>query len=212
MIKVVIADDHQLIIDGIKSLLVNESTIQIVGEAKNGEELLRNGLLMNPDLILMDLGMPVLDGIEASRRIKKDHPSIKILVLTTYADQKSIKEMLRIGVDGYLLKDAGKDQFIEAIHTIMNEKPYFDPRVTAVVMNSLQPQKKQSSTLTPLTTREKEIVRLIAEGKSTHEIAAAIHLSLLTVETHRKNIYTKLGVNKIASLVRYAISEGLLDQ
>lgn len=212
MIKVVIADDHQLIIDGIKSLLVNESTIQIVGEAKNGDELLRNGLLMNPDLILMDLGMPVMDGIEASRRIKKDHPSIKILVLTTYADQKSIKEMLRIGVDGYLLKDAGKDQFIEAIHTIMNEKPYFDPRVTAVVMNSLQPQKKQSSTLTPLTTREKEIVRLIAEGKSTHEIAASIHLSLLTVETHRKNIYTKLGVNKIASLVRYAISEGLLDQ
>ncbi|MDH4471506.1 MAG: response regulator transcription factor [Fluviicola sp.] len=212
MIKIVIADDHQLIIDGIKSLLANENTVQIVGEAKNGEELLRTGLLINPDLILMDLGMPIMDGIEASRKIKKDFPAIKILVLTTYADQKNIKEMLKIGVDGYLLKDAGKDQFIEAIHTIMNEKPYFDPRVTAVVMKSLQPQKNNANTLTPLTLREKEIVRLIAEGKSTHEIAATIHLSLLTVETHRKNIYTKLGMNKIASLVRYAIDEGLLDQ
>ena len=211
MIKIVIADDHQIIIDGLKSLLALEETIQIIGEANNGAVLLQSGLLANPDLILMDIGMPVMDGIEASRTIKKTHPAIKILVLTTYADQKSIKEMLKIGVDGYLLKDAGKDQFIEAIHAIMNGKTYFDSRVTAVVMNSLQPQKKVENSLTPLTPREKEIVKLIAEGKSTSEIAAMVHLSLLTVETHRKNIYTKLGMNKIASLVRYAIDEGLLE-
>jgi len=212
MIRIVIADDHQIIIDGLKSLLAQESTMQIVGEAKNGAALVQTGLMLYPDLILMDIGMPILDGIEASRLIKKEHPTIKILVLTTYADQKSIKEMLKIGVDGYLLKDAGKEQFIEAIHTLMDGNTYFDPRVTAVVMNSLQPQKKMENTLTPLTTREKEIVKLIAEGKSTAEIANLVHLSLLTVETHRKNIYTKLGMNKIASLVRYAIEEGLLDE
>ncbi|ASS50842.1 MAG: hypothetical protein A3D31_14930 [Candidatus Fluviicola riflensis] len=211
MIRLLIADDHQIIIDGIRALLENEAFITIVGEAVNGKELIDNGLLLNPDFILMDIGMPEMDGITAAQIIKKNHPEIKILVLTTYADQKSIREMLKIGVDGYVLKDSGKDIFIEAIQTIIAGNTYFDRRVTEVMMSSFQPQKKKLDTLTPLSPREKDIVRLIAEGKSTVEMAGILHLSLLTIETHRKNIYTKLGMNKVASLVRYAIEQGLLD-
>ena len=211
MIRLLIADDHQIIIDGIRALLENEALITIVGEAVNGKELIDNGLLLNPDFILMDIGMPEMDGITAAQIIKKNHPEIKILVLTTYADQKSIREMLKIGVDGYVLKDSGKDIFIEAIQTIIAGNTYFDRRVTEVMMSSFQPQKKKLDTLTPLSPREKDIVRLIAEGKSTVEMAGILHLSLLTIETHRKNIYTKLGMNKVASLVRYAIEQGLLD-
>ena len=119
---------------------------------------------------------------------------------------------MKVGVNGYLLKDSGKDQFLEAIHTVMNGEKYFDQRVTEVIMNSLQPPKKHSTILTPLSPREKEIVRLIAKGDNTMEMAEKLHLSQLTIETHRKNIYTKLGMNKIASLVHYAINEGLFEE
>ncbi|MES2556918.1 MAG: response regulator transcription factor [Bacteroidota bacterium] len=212
MIRLLIADDHQIIIDGLKALLENETFVTIVGEATNGKELIDTGLLLQPDFILMDIGMPEMDGIAAAQIIKKNHPTIKILVLTTYADQKTIREMLKIGVDGYVLKDSGKAIFIEAIQTIAAGNTYFDRRVTEVMMNSFQPRKKKPDTLTPLSPREKDIVRLIAEGKSTGEMAETLHLSLLTIETHRKNIYTKLGMNKVASLVRYALEEGLLDE
>jgi two-component system nitrate/nitrite response regulator NarL len=207
----VIADDHQIVIDGLKALLATENTIQVVGEVNNGSDLIQCVLQTSPDIILMDIGMPVMDGIEASRILKKEHPTIKILVLTMYAEQKHIKDMLKIGVDGYILKDSGKEEFLSATDALMNNETYFDKRVTAVIMNSFQPQKKQQNTYTPLTDREKEIVKLVAEGKSTAEIASLIHLSSLTVETHRKNIYTKLGMNKIAGLVKYALEEGLIE-
>jgi two-component system nitrate/nitrite response regulator NarL len=207
----VIADDHQIVIDGLKALLATENTIQVVGEVNNGSDLIQCVPQTSPDIILMDIGMPVMDGIEASRILKKEHPTIKILVLTMYAEQKHIKDMLKIGVDGYILKDSGKEEFLSATDALMNNETYFDKRVTAVIMNSFQPQKKQQNTYTPLTDREKEIVKLVAEGKSTAEIASLIHLSSLTVETHRKNIYTKLGMNKIAGLVKYALEEGLIE-
>lgn len=211
MIRIAIADDHQIIIDGLKALLEKEPTLEIVAECRNGLALIDTGLATHPDLVLMDIGMPVMDGIATTRAIKKTHPAVKILVLTTYADPKSIREMLKAGVDGYVLKDSGKEQFLEAISTIMNGGTHFDRRVTEIMLSSLQPKKKTTGTETPLSSREKDIVRLIAEGKSTSEIAEALHLSLLTIETHRKNIYTKLGINKIASLVRYALEEGLLE-
>lgn len=211
MIRIVITDDHQIVIDGLKALLATEITIQIVGEATNGADLIQNGIQTSPDLILMDIAMPVMDGIEASRILKKEYPAIKILVLTMYAEQKHIKDMLKIGVEGYILKDSGKEEFLTAIHALMEGETYFDKRVSTVIMNSFQPQKKPQNTYTPLTDREKEIVKLVAEGKSTAEIASIIHLSSLTVETHRKNIYTKLGMNKIAGLVKYAIDEGLIE-
>lgn len=211
MIRILIADDHQIIIDGLTALLHNEPEIDLVGYVKSGKQLLHEGLSLRPEIILMDIGMPEMDGIAASRAVKESHPEIKILVLTTYADPKSIREMLRAGVDGYLLKDSGKVLFMEAIRQVMQGKTYFDKRITDIMMSSLQPAKKKTSVLTPLSPREKEVIRFIAEGKSTQEMAELLHLSLLTIETHRKNIYTKLGMNKVASLVRYAIDNNLLE-
>jgi two-component system nitrate/nitrite response regulator NarL len=211
MTKIIIADDHQIVIDGIKSLLQSEVEIQIIGEAQNGKVLLESEHLTEADLVLMDLGMPELNGLEASKALRIAHPNIKILVLTTYADQRSIKDMVKIGVDGYVLKDSGKANFLEAISTIMAGEKHYDKRVTDVLMNSFNPKKSQSTTPTPLTEREKDVIRLIAEGLSTNEIANKLFLSAFTIETHRKNIFTKLGFNKVASLVRYAIEEGLVD-
>lgn len=210
MIKIAIADDHQIVIDGLVSLLSDQEDFKIVGTFNNGAQLIEKGISLQPDLILLDIGMPVMDGITASAAIKKTHPEIKLLILTTYTEKRNIRKMLNIGVDGYLLKDSGKEAFLFAIRSIMKGSPYFDPRVTAIMMH----QKKQQRTIresTPLTKREKEIVKLVAEGLNTNEISQRLFLSELTVETHRKNIYIKLGVNNIASLVRYAIEENLLD-
>ena len=212
MIKIVIADDHQLIIDGLTAMLNSHEDLHIIGQARNGKELIRSGLSPEPDLVLMDIGMPEMDGIEASRAIRESHPQIKILVLTTYADHRKIREMLKTGVEGYVLKDSGSELFLEAIRAIAAGKTYYDSRVTEVMMESLRPKKAAVFAPTPLTDREKDVIRLIAEGKSTAEMAEALFLSTLTIETHRKNIYTKLGMNKVASLVRYAIDEGLLDE
>lgn len=209
MTKIIIADDHQLIIEGIKSLMANESDIQIIADVSNGKLLLECDLLTEVDLVLMDIGMPVMDGLETTKSLKKSHPNLKVLVLTTYADQRSIKQMLKLGVDGYVLKDSGKASFLDAIETIMGGGTYYDKRVTDVMMQSFN--KKSNATPTPLTEREKDVIRLIAEGMSTNEIAEKLFLSALTVETHRKNIFTKLGMKKVASLVRYAIEEGLVD-
>ncbi|MCJ8291040.1 MAG: response regulator transcription factor [Crocinitomicaceae bacterium] len=211
MIKIITADDHQIVLDGLKALLEDQSEFQVIGEAKNGKELIEACNKLNPDLILTDIGMPVMDGIEALRSIKKTHPELKTLVLTTYTDRRNIREMLKIDVDGYLLKDSGKAVFIEAINAIMTGEKYYDKRVTEIMMNSFSKSKKKPQSNTPLTKREKDIVRLISEGLDSQEISGILFISLLTVETHRKNIYTKLGINKIASLVRYALEEGLIE-
>lgn len=211
MINIILVDDHQIVIDGLKALLSDQQDIQIIGEANNGKELIENSLDLNPDLILMDIGMPVMDGITACGKIKKTHPALKILILTTYADKKNIRDMLKLGVDGYMLKDSGKEIFIEAIHAIVNNETYYDKRVTDSIMHGYSIKKEENRPHTPLTKREKEIIRLIVEGMGTSEIGETLFLSKLTVETHRKNIYIKLGINKIASLVRYALEEGLVQ-
>lgn len=207
--KLLITDDHQIVLDGLKFLLEDVDSLEVVGEALNGVILLNRIPTLQPDLILLDLGMPVMDGIEASIQIKEKYPNIKILILTTYSEQHKIKKMLKIGIDGYLLKDSGKHKLLEAIETVMNGENYYDQRVIDIIMNGLHGKKR--TTTVSLTKREKEIIKLIADGLSTNEIADCLFISRLTVETHRKNIFTKLGINKTAHLVRYAIEEGLVE-
>lgn len=209
-INIVIVDDHQIIIDGLKALLADQDLFKVIGSCHNGQELINHFLDPEPDLILIDISMPILDGIETARQVKHSHPSIKVLVMTTHADKPKIKEMLKIGVDGYILKDSGKAEFIEAITTVTNGDRYFDKRVIDEILKMHGPKDKKTRTETALTKREKEIVRLIAEGHSTGEMSIKLYLSELTIDTHRKNIYTKLGINKVAHLVRYAIDEGLV--
>lgn len=211
MIKIILVDDHKIVLDGLKALLSTADELEIIGEAQNGLILLHQLKTLEPDLILLDIGMPVMDGIEAATKVKKLYPNVKILILSTYADNLKIKKMLHIGVDGYILKDSDKGALLNAIKTVMfADQKYYDQRVTDVIMNSYQP--KKTSNYTPsLTKRELEITKLIAQGKTTKDISKELFLSPLTVDTHRKNIFSKLGINKVAQLVKYAIQEGLGD-
>lgn len=211
MIKIIIADDHRIVREGLKALLSSVEEIEIIEEAANGLILLHQLKTLEPDLILLDIGMPVMDGMEAAIKIKEEFPKVKILILTTYAEQAKIKKMLKIGVDGYVLKDSGKDALLNAIRTVTNNENYYDQRVTDIIMNSYQPKKAPASGKIALTKREKEIAQLIAKGKSTKEVSQELFISPLTVDTHRKNIFSKLGINKATALVQYAIKEGLID-
>lgn len=211
MIKIILVDDHKIVLDGLKALLSTADELEIIGEAQNGLILLHQLKTLEPDLILLDIGMPVMDGIEAATKVKKLYPNVKILILSTYADNLKIKKMLHIGVDGYILKDSDKGALLNAIKTVMfADQKYYDQRVTDVIMNSYQP-KKTSNYSPSLTKRELEITKLIAQGKTTKDISKELFLSPLTVDTHRKNIFSKLGINKVAQLVKYAIQEGLID-
>lgn len=210
MIKIVIADDHQIVIDGLKSLLEKEEHIKIVGEALNGVILLNRLPMLNPDVVLLDIGMPVMDGMEAATKIKDQFPAIKIVAVSAYTEVFKIKRMLKIGIDAYVLKDTGKRGLLEAIESVMKGGNYYDPRVKEILMDSFNSKKRQTYAA-PLTKREKQITGLIAEGYTTKEIADKLFVSPLTVDTHRKNIFSKLGIKKVAELVRYAVLEGLVD-
>lgn len=207
-IKIILTDDHQIVIDGLKAVLETAPDIQIIGAALNGKVLLQLLQTLTPDLILLDISMPIMDGLETAAKVKEQYPQVKILILTTHASPHKIKQILKLGVEGYILKDTGRAGLLNAIHTIMQGQTYVDLRVTESLVQSYQPQQKP---LGHLTKREKEITQLIAQGKSTKEVAQALFISPLTVETHRKNIFSKLGIHKTAELVKYAIREGLIN-
>lgn len=207
-IKIILTDDHQIVIDGLKAVLETAPDIQIIGAALNGKVLLQLLQTLTPDLILLDISMPIMDGLETAAKVKEQYPQVKILILTTHSSPNKIKQILKLGVEGYILKDTGRAGLLNAIHTIMQGQSYVDLRVTESLVQSYQPQQKP---LGQLTKREKEITQLIAQGKSTKEVAQALFISPLTVETHRKNIFSKLGIHKTAELVKYAIREGLIN-
>ena len=206
-IKIVIADDHQLFIDGIKSILSSEIGITITGEAKNGLELLN--LIESgekPNVILTDIRMPIMSGIVATRIISKKYPSIPILALSMYNQEADVVDMVEAGASGYLVKNAGKKEMLEAIYAVHNKKQYFSKELRGKLSYDL---KSKSITKRELTPREKEIVILISKGRTSVQIAQELNISKLTVDTHRKNIHKKLGISSNAGLVRYALEERL---
>jgi two-component system nitrate/nitrite response regulator NarL len=210
MIKVFITDDHKVIIDGLKRLLSVSSEIEIIGTALNGAILLDKLKTQQPDLILLDISMPVMDGIQAAKVIKKLYPTIKILVFTTFIDNDKVKKITKIGVDGYLLKDSSGDKLIHAIKMVMSGTNYYDHRVVDLVMHNYK-RTASTPTITALTKREREVIRLIAQGKSSKEIGEELFISPLTVDSHRRNIFAKLGISKTAALITYAYENGLMD-
>ncbi|MFK7798417.1 MAG: response regulator [Aureispira sp.] len=210
MINVFITDDHQVIINGLMRLLDASPEIKIIGTALNGAMLLDQLNTQQPDLILLDISMPVMNGIQAAKAIKKLYPAIKILVFTTFIDKTKVKKITKVGVDGYLLKDSKRDELIHAIKTIMGGTNYYDHRVVDLVMHDYK-NTSSISKMVLLTKREQEVTRLIAQGKSTKEIAEELFISPLTVDTHRRNIFTKLGINKTAALINYAHDNGFMD-
>ncbi|MWB92786.1 response regulator [Flavobacterium sp. GA093] len=210
-IKILIADDHTMFLQGIISLLENESTIEIAGKATNGLEALEIIKKESIDVVILDISMPEMDGIELSKILKKEYPEIKILIVSTHSNVKIISRLIRIGVNGYLLKNAEKLELLKAINTIAAGNNYFSEETEEKFLSNSIKIEKQVSTLTELSSREKEILVLIALEYNTAEIAEKTFISSNTVNTHRRNLLSKLNAKNTAGLVKYAVENGLVD-
>jgi len=205
-IKVLLVDDHQIIIDGMKSLLQNSDEIKVTGEANNGREALRIMEILEPDVVLMDIDMPVLNGIDTLKEISKRFPQVKVIILSMHNEAGMIKSLMNIGAQGYLLKSCTQDELINAIRKVAAGQSYFSTEVTLSLLNP--DQSNQPTEL--LTERETEIIKLIAEGFSNKEIGTKLFISHRTVDTHRTNLMKKLDVSNIAGLISYAIKNGIV--
>lgn len=208
-IKIIIADDHDVIIDGLTALLSTEKNLQIVGRANNGKQLLEIIKNKPVDLIILDIEMPEMNGVEVTEKLKTIYPQLKILVLTMYNSPDFIANLLRHGVDGYILKNSRKNDLLQAINSVVSGRPFYAPEVTEIMMDSFRQGQSNKEDTPELTQREIEIVRLIAEEYTSREIGEKLFISFHTVERHRKNIIAKLGVKNVAGLVKYALKNGL---
>ena len=212
--KILLVDDHELILNGIVSMLKTIRKLIIVGQARNGKEAVEMAMELKPDIIIMDISMPVLNGIEASKQIMASLPDTKILALTQHEEDEYILQILRAGGYGYLLKNSKKEQFIDAIETVLRGEKYFSSKVTDLLLSEMlkseNAREKQDTAEVHLTKREIEIIRKIAEEMSNQEIADELHISLRTVETHRRNIMQKLNVKSVVSLVKYAVQNNII--
>lgn len=213
-IRVLIADDHNLVRAGIASLLANKDDIEVVGEAANGKEAVDRTKALRPDIVLMDITMPVMDGIKASQQVGKVSPSTRVLVLTQYEQEEYIKRVMNCGVSGYILKSSLVDDLTTAIRTVYGGKRFITPAVSEKLMDAYIRNSSGSRNAKPfiqLTNRETEILQEVAGGLSNLQIATKLCISVRTVEFHRTNIMEKLGVHETASLVKYAIVNKLID-
>jgi two-component system response regulator NreC len=212
-IKVVVADDHTILRQGIKALLDNQEEIEVVGEAKDGREAIKAIEALSPDVILMDIAMPGLNGLEATRRIKKKFPMTKVVVLTMHTNEEYIFQILNAGADGYLVKETAFQDLISAINSVHRGEAFMSPSISKKVMTDYiqRAQGEEKVGFDTLTTREREILQLVAEGNSNKKIAAALFISPKTVETHRAHIMDKLNIHDRAGLIKYAIRKGMIN-
>lgn len=210
-IRVLLADDHKIVRDGLRTLLEKHADIVVLGEAEDGREALQLTKKLSPDVVVMDIAMPDLNGIEATRQILSEYPGIRVVALSMHSDKRFVSEMLKAGASAYLLKDCAFEELITAIRTVIKGKIYLSPGIAGVVIEDYvsTDRKSESSVFSLLSDREREVLQLMAEGKSTKEVAAQLNVSIKTVETHRTNIMTKLDIHSIAELTKYAIREGL---
>jgi DNA-binding NarL/FixJ family response regulator len=210
-IRVLIADDHALVRAGIRLLLESLPGIKVVAEADEGRQALQLIATHHPDVVLMDIAMPELNGLEAAARITKEHPTVRIIILSMHANEEYVWQALRAGATGYLLKDAGTAELELAVKAVARGETYLTPVVSKhVIADYVRRTGGESSPLDLLTPRQREILQLIAEGHTTKEIARILGISVKTVETHRTQLMERLDIHDIAGLVRYAIQIGLI--
>lgn len=206
MIKVLIVDDHKMVIEGMKLLLQNHSEIKVIGTALTGFEGIEKLEELHPDVVLLDINMPEMNGIDTCKKMLKIHPNIKIIAISMHKESSLIKLMLTSGAKGYVLKNAGQDEVIEAITEVYQGKVFLDDTVNEIIVGSITKKKSQQSSPFPtLSRREKEILGLIIDEYTTHEIAEKLFISFGTVETHRRNMLIKTGARNTAGLVRIAL-------
>ena len=225
--KVLLADDHRIVREGLKSLLATQPDLEVVAEASDGREAVEMARDLSPDVVVMDVAMPQLNGIEATRQLAGDQSGLKIIALSMHSDRRFVSEALKAGASGYVLKDGAFDELISAIRSVVADRVYLSPRVAGVVVDDYVrrlPTRGGKAALEPapedhdsnrrgvfdtLTPREREVLQLMAEGYATKEVAHRLHVSVKTVETHRRQLMEKLDMHSVAELTKYAIREGL---
>ena len=210
-IKIILADDHAMLRHGLSKSLQNEKDMEVVAQAKDGRTTVELAKELSPNIVIMDIGMPDLNGIEATRQIVKENPKVKIIALSMHSSKNFIIEMFKAGAAGYLLKDCEFDELVNAIRLVMTNKTYISPAISDVVVDNYmrQPENARDSAFSILSQREREVLQLLTEGKATKQIAKRLHISAKTVEVHRLNLMNKLKIDNIAQLTKYAIQEGL---
>ncbi len=208
-IRIVLADDHPMIRAGFKTLLGQSNDIEVAGEAGSGQELIKVVNAVRPDVVLIDVHMPGMNGLEALEKLHAPYPDIKFVILTMHEEREYVQKALKAGADGYLLKNIDREELDKAIHAVFNGAKYFSPEITAILAETVaRPPQASEIDITP---REKEVLALVAGGHSTKQIADQLGISIRTVETHRINMLKKLGVNNSAELIKTAFERRLLD-
>lgn len=209
--KIIIADDHRMVREGLRSLIESQPGLSMIAEARDGLEAVGLSKKHNPDLVVMDISMPNLNGIEATRRIKEGMDKTKVIILSMHADRRYVAEALKAGADGYLLKDAAFVELSQAIRTVLQGKRFLSPAIADLLIDGYLAREDltQPGAYNLLSAREREVLQMIAEGQATKQIAKELNLSVKTIETYRKHIMDKLDLRSVAQLTKYAIREGL---
>jgi DNA-binding NarL/FixJ family response regulator len=214
-ITVLLAEDHQIVREGFRSLLTHEPDIEVVGEAENGRQAVQLTRKLRPAVVVMDIGMPLLNGLEATRQIRKDFPDIKVLILSAYNDEAYVAQVAALGGVGFLLKQTSSGVLAKAIREVQKGNTFFSPTVTkrlkAGAGDSPGGGKKAKQRANQLSSREVEVLQLIAEGKPNKQVAAELGVSFKTVDKHRQHLMSKLNIHDVAGLTRYAISAGVIE-
>ncbi len=210
-IRILLADDHQLFREGLRHIFEDELGMSVVGQAESGRETIALAHSLLPDIIVMDISMPDLNGIEATRQIRSKLSDVKIIALSMHSDKRYVSEMLAAGAMGYLLKHSAVDELERAVRTILDGNIYVSPEIAGIVVQDYLEHLSSTKSIRPstLTAKEREVLQLIAEGKSTKEIASILHVSIPTIDTHRQHIMEKLDLHSVAELTKFAIREGL---
>jgi two-component system, NarL family, response regulator NreC len=208
-IRILLADDHALVRQGFRLILSAQEDMEIVGEAGNGREAVEMSESLNPDMVVMDIAMPELNGIEATRRLAASHPHIRVLALSMHKDSVYVREVLHAGAKGYLLKDSIDRDLVAAVRAVAKGEGYLSPGVSEAVLSDYR--RHVTDPVDLLTSREREVLQMIAEGQTNKDIAAKLNLSVYTVDAHRGHIMEKLNLHSMGELVRFAMRNGLID-
>ena len=210
-ITVFLADDHAIFREGLRLLLQADESIKVVGEASNGHQAVAEVARLMPNVVLMDLAMPLLNGIEATRRITLETPSVKVLVLSSYSDDQHVQQALDAGASGYVMKETASEELLQAIREARNGNAFFSPPIAGCLLRRWKIRESQTTATPALTDRQNDVVQLIAEGYSNKQMAVLLCISVKTVEKHRQSLMDKLNIHQVAILTRYAVSQRLVE-
>ena len=210
-IQILLADDHRIMREGLRSLIEKEPDMEVVAEAEDGRKTVKLAQEFSPDVALIDISMPELNGIEATNQITSASPDVKVLALSMHSDEHFVMGMLRAGASGYLLKDCAADELCSAIRTVIHDETYLSPKAASVVIQDFRREQSDldGSRSTGLTAREREVLQLVAEGETSKKIASRLDVSVKTIQAHRQQIMDKLDIHSVAKLTKYAIQKGI---